>query len=435
MSQDIRTINLFLASPGDLVEERQLARRVVDEINLAVGRQINWRVELFGWEDTTPGFFRPQSRINEDVDRCDLFVGMLWKRWGQPPGDNKFQSGFEEEFERAKGRRVHESRPEIWLFLKSIDREALQDPGEGLKRVLAFRSKLSVEKTLMFKEFSAPDDWERQFRIHLSQHLLSLWGTSASAEKVPTTTSIDRRMPQSDASPSNKAEKAAPDRHVRQIAESLKSVLSAIEQGALKFNVHNVDLSRRDLARLTLIATSLFSLRYSEEFLGVHEANLLYSVRTEISLSQQEWLLVVRSSMSSATDLMPSWYWIKPAVKYGRFIVARAIHESAPEVRAGAIRLIRELKISLSRGKSKELLQAAEKTNDERITKQAIRLLKERGTAKDQWFLNHIEEEEQRNTLKHAAAEATFAILAREQPLEAAKSPAKTIQQPRDVFL
>jgi Domain of unknown function (DUF4062) len=113
---DIKTINLFLASPGDLGEERRCAKRAVEEVNLSVGRQINWRVELFGWEDTMPGFYRPQSRINEDVDRCDLFVGMLWKRWGQPPGDSNYQSGFEEEFERAKERRNREGRPEIWLF-------------------------------------------------------------------------------------------------------------------------------------------------------------------------------------------------------------------------------------------------------------------------------------------------------------------------------
>jgi hypothetical protein len=57
---------------------------------------IGWHVELLGWEDTLPGASRPQDKINEDVDRCELFLGLLRRRWGEPPG-GKWSTGFEED--------------------------------------------------------------------------------------------------------------------------------------------------------------------------------------------------------------------------------------------------------------------------------------------------------------------------------------------------
>ena len=38
-------------------------------------RDLDCFIDLLGWEDRPPGFGRPQEEINEDVDRCELFVG------------------------------------------------------------------------------------------------------------------------------------------------------------------------------------------------------------------------------------------------------------------------------------------------------------------------------------------------------------------------
>jgi uncharacterized protein DUF4062 len=100
-----KTLTMFLASPGDLGSERQAVRDIVKEVNDLIGRPMRWHIELLGWEDTLPGYGRPQEHINEDVDRCELFIGMLWWRWGQPTGHGKYSSGFEEEYDRALTRR------------------------------------------------------------------------------------------------------------------------------------------------------------------------------------------------------------------------------------------------------------------------------------------------------------------------------------------
>ena len=135
MQRNILTV--FLASPGDLQEERNITRLSVERVNKILSRRVRWQIELLGWEDTLPGYSRPQALINKDVDSCDLFLGILWRRWGQDTG--KYSSGFEEEFIRARERRRKTGKPEIWLFFKTIDEESVKDPGDQLKKVLRFK--------------------------------------------------------------------------------------------------------------------------------------------------------------------------------------------------------------------------------------------------------------------------------------------------------
>ncbi|MCB7128619.1 MAG: DUF4062 domain-containing protein [Candidatus Brocadiales bacterium] len=123
-------LRVFLASPGDLPHERQASREVVDDVNNII-RELEWHIELLGWEDTLPSHTRPQEIINEDVCKCGLFIGLLWKRWGQHTG--KYSSGFEEEFKLALTRHESTNSPEIWLCFKEVDRGLLEDPGNELK--------------------------------------------------------------------------------------------------------------------------------------------------------------------------------------------------------------------------------------------------------------------------------------------------------------
>ena len=163
---------VFLASPGDLNDERLIAKKVTDRINHQIGRQLLWHIELLGWEDTLPGHGRPQAIINQEVDSCDLFVGLLWRRWGQPTGE--YSSGFEEEFERACERKEQTEAPEVWLFFKEVEAETVGDPGEQLSRVLDFRRRQVKERRVLFKEFSTPEDWQNKFDDFLTRFVLDL---------------------------------------------------------------------------------------------------------------------------------------------------------------------------------------------------------------------------------------------------------------------
>lgn len=157
-----KIIRAFLASPGDLQEERKVIRKVVDEFNESWANALGYQVELVGWEETVAGFGRPQHLINQDLDRCDLFIGMIWKRWGTPPdhgGD--FSSGFHEEFERSMARCEETGSPEISLFFKQIPGEFMVDPGDDLKKVLEFRKTIIAGKKILSRTSRRYGIWKR----------------------------------------------------------------------------------------------------------------------------------------------------------------------------------------------------------------------------------------------------------------------------------
>ena len=89
MSNFRKILRVFLASPSDLTEERQTVRETVKEFNECLADAFGCQVELMGGEDTPAGYGRPQHLINKDVVRCDLFIGLIWKRWGTPPNDEQ----------------------------------------------------------------------------------------------------------------------------------------------------------------------------------------------------------------------------------------------------------------------------------------------------------------------------------------------------------
>ncbi|MEA3281920.1 MAG: tetratricopeptide repeat protein [Euryarchaeota archaeon] len=158
-----------MASPGDLGEERHLFRGIVDEVNRSKVNGVGVQLEPLGWEDTLPGFGRPQELINEDVKGCNLMIMLLWKRWGTPTGE--YSSGFEEEYELAKRLREEEGKPEIMLYFRKVSDDMLADPGEHLRQVLKFKEKIESERKFLYTSYEDENKWEKVFREHLSKWL------------------------------------------------------------------------------------------------------------------------------------------------------------------------------------------------------------------------------------------------------------------------
>ncbi|MFO1129470.1 MAG: hypothetical protein U1E66_13680 [Rhodospirillales bacterium] len=112
-----RHILIFLSSPGDVGEERRLARQLIKD-RLPVDPFLRGRAtfDAVSWDDPdagTPmlGTLTPQDcvdRFGAKPSACDIVVVMLWSRMGTPLPDNyrkangeRFLSGTEWEFEDA----------------------------------------------------------------------------------------------------------------------------------------------------------------------------------------------------------------------------------------------------------------------------------------------------------------------------------------------
>ena len=152
----LRVIHIFIASPSDLGAERKVFPTLIHKINEIKAKSKGILLEPLGWEDTLPGKGRPQAKINEDLRKGDLVVMLLWKRWGTPTG--KYSSGFEEEYEIAR-----EEKKEIWLYFRELPGDMVADPGQQLRKVLAFRNRVEAERELLYRRYEDEKAWQGQF--------------------------------------------------------------------------------------------------------------------------------------------------------------------------------------------------------------------------------------------------------------------------------
>jgi hypothetical protein len=335
-----RVLQIFLASPGDLQTERRTTRNVVDDINHGLARELGWHIDLVGWEETLPGYSRPQERINPEVETCDLFIGLLHEGWGTPTGS--FSSGFEEEFEIARARRERSgSAPEIWLFFKSMEPKLVRDPGEDAKRVLAFRAKTIAEKKLLFREFNNSEEWAR-----------TLWQT--------LTTELTRRARAAgDFLESSRAtelpEPAAPatagldgEIETKESAGALTRLTDAVRDAARALEVDDVAGFAKgvvSLVRVNLFTAATLARFQTSETYGPHETNLAYRHRERIDLVESdvdEASFILRTLLTGA-DNVAGWFWLHdfPVGSMLAEIAVYARRDSQEPVRRGAIRLLR----------------------------------------------------------------------------------------------
>jgi hypothetical protein len=77
-----RTISVFIASPGDLSSEREYFKKAINQLNVGFGDGANVEYKPLGWENTLAVTGRRnQSVINEEIDKCDIFVLAMYRRW------------------------------------------------------------------------------------------------------------------------------------------------------------------------------------------------------------------------------------------------------------------------------------------------------------------------------------------------------------------
>jgi len=170
MDPSIRKFRVFIASPGDLAREREVAREVVRSVSLRLGDRGGLVLEPIGWEDVPIDVGRPQALINPLVRECDLFVGILWSRFGTETG--VAESGTAEEFvEAERVRQETGDRPTIKVFFSDapvpMDRLRGGDGRMQFDKVQAFRDRYVAERRGLAKTYKDV----HEFRDLLRQEL------------------------------------------------------------------------------------------------------------------------------------------------------------------------------------------------------------------------------------------------------------------------
>ncbi len=324
-----------MASPSDLPAERKALRDIIAAVNRAMSQALRIQFELLGWEDTLPGAARPQALINDDVDRCSLFIGMLYKRWGTETGE--YSSGFEEEFARASARnRTTSGNPEIWLLFKKLPRDEAVDAGPQLQRVLDFRKSVTAQRELLYKEF---DDAE-QLQALLTEYLMRFAFRQADAgvrdaayahvgDETSLTTALD--IPPHVISGAATAELASALQFWAAQARNLSSTYSPPEQG------------RTSIARLALFQSALLAEYGMAPSISAPQAVMMYKMRRAISPTHPEMRMLLRSVLYGVRA--PAWYWLRSfdAAELQRAFAAGTSSSAEVRLRANGARMILKL--------------------------------------------------------------------------------------------
>jgi HEAT repeat protein len=159
-------IRVFLSSPGDVADERALARRLLkDELPYDPLLRGQVLFEVVSWDDPVgkmpmPADLAPQEAVNRfgpKPSECDIVVVVLWSRLGtrldendqRKPDGEPYLSGTEWEFENAFNARP---QPEILVYRRMEEpKVGMKDPDWAEKR----RQYDLVEQ--FFQRFKNPD--------------------------------------------------------------------------------------------------------------------------------------------------------------------------------------------------------------------------------------------------------------------------------------
>lgn len=186
MPTKLTGINVFIASPGNLGDERRIFQRVIEQVNRDAARDAGIIFVPKGWEYAIAGMGRPQEVINEQVEDSDYLIVVLWDRWGRPPGGmSDYSSGTEEEFRVAKQCLQSDDKPmiDIVVLFKGVDGRQMSDPGEQLRRVIDFKKELETTRELLYSNFDSELEFEDGIRSHLHQWIRDWQGGVAPAKR------------------------------------------------------------------------------------------------------------------------------------------------------------------------------------------------------------------------------------------------------------
>lgn len=170
---DALPLRIFLASPGDLGNERDVIRACVEEHNRRKGRS-NVTYDVVGWDRVRGTARRPQAAINELISESHFMIAMFKGSWGSEPGSPwGYTSGTEEELFMGLLELGHTEHPmrDVWVaFLQHASPAA---------QIVDLRDQMSRHHSVMYEAITDT----RELKDKLTERLKT-WETLANS-KVP----------------------------------------------------------------------------------------------------------------------------------------------------------------------------------------------------------------------------------------------------------
>jgi hypothetical protein len=167
----LQKLRMFVASPGDVERERDHVNKVADELNRAVAPEAGFILEVVRWEThSRPDMGRIQQIINDQIGSVDVFIGIMWQRFGTPTG--VAESGSEEEFDRAFESWQTIGHPRILYYFSEAPIRPPRTLAEAEQLLSVTRFREHVQEQGLSFTYESDDEFKDLLRNHLEQILL-----------------------------------------------------------------------------------------------------------------------------------------------------------------------------------------------------------------------------------------------------------------------
>jgi tetratricopeptide (TPR) repeat protein len=143
---DALPLRIFLASPGDVGDEREAVRVCVEEHNARRRDETNVTFEVVGWDRVRGTARRPQEAINELIAESHFLVVLFNGSWGNEPGSPwGYTSGTEEELFTGLLELGEAERPmrDVWV--------AFLDHPSRAEQIVKLREQMSRRHSMMYE--------------------------------------------------------------------------------------------------------------------------------------------------------------------------------------------------------------------------------------------------------------------------------------------
>ena len=144
MRSTYESLRTFISFPKDVAVESKIAEKVLRRVSATCKESLGLELEPVNWNDFVPQTPKlPEERIqdilNEEIPKCQIFILILWKRYGsREPGHRK--SNTEREVQVAID--LLKSEKKIMFLTYFRDLPPSSDLGPQVLSVLAFRKML-----------------------------------------------------------------------------------------------------------------------------------------------------------------------------------------------------------------------------------------------------------------------------------------------------
>lgn len=168
-----RIISIFISSPNDVKDERNITKKIIEELSQRLRTIYGVVLTYVSWEEL--GSFAAEKRIQETItqnlEKCLIFIGILGERFGTI--DLKGSSPTKEEFDFAIR---HKNKMEVLTYCLDDSMRKIKNDEESINQAYHLNELKSVLKKeeILFKQYKDLNDFHNIVLLDLLKTILGM---------------------------------------------------------------------------------------------------------------------------------------------------------------------------------------------------------------------------------------------------------------------